>query len=116
TKAQLVAVCTHGDRRIFNELQSKSKYTIGIYDSINDFISKDMDIVIEAANPEVIRLNAKNILKSRHDLMIMSVGGLVGPGFINELEEIATNKQVNVFVPCGSITGQNIVSSGSLAN
>lgn len=45
--------------------------------SIEELVSKDVDVVVEAASQEAVRMYAARILRSGKDLVVLSVGALL---------------------------------------
>lgn len=78
------------------------------------FLQEKPDVVLEAANPAVVRACAKKILRSGADFIPMSVGGLIDPGFIEKMEAAAEVGESNLIVLAGAMTGQNICAAGAL--
>jgi aspartate dehydrogenase len=74
------------------------------------------DLVIEAAEQEIVRRYASHFLKAKKDLMIMSVGALADTSFLKELLELARAQGVRVIVPSGAIGGLDAIKSARVAN
>ncbi|MFH1798238.1 MAG: aspartate dehydrogenase [Candidatus Omnitrophota bacterium] len=73
---------------------------------------KKVDLVIEAASPEAVRGLLKEVFARKKDIMIMSVGGLLGnEGFIDE----ARKKGLRLMLPSGAIAGIDGLKSAAIA-
>lgn len=70
--------------------------------NLEDLINK-VNLVIEAAKAESVFEIAKKVILASRDIMIMSVGGIIE--YYKELEILAQEKNVRVFVPSGAICG-----------
>ena len=86
------------------------------FTSFDDFIGEDINIVLEAASPSVASSYAKRILSKGIDFIPMSVGGLIQPGFLEELEEEARKTGASLIIPAGAVTGHNIADAGKIGN
>ncbi|GHV94228.1 putative L-aspartate dehydrogenase [Spirochaetia bacterium] len=113
--AEIVAVYEPNVLPAFEEFKSNAKNPVKFYTDFEEFLKTSMDIVVEAANPVVVKTLAKKILAAGFDFMMMSVGGLIENGFLAELEKLAEANDVVIIVPCGAITGQNIAAAGAIA-
>ncbi|NLT58807.1 MAG: DUF108 domain-containing protein, partial [Clostridiales bacterium] len=78
---------------------------------LEDLLTADIDLVIEAANPAVVKASAKAVLAAGKDFLTMSVGGLIEPGFLAELETVAAASGANLYLPAGAMTGQNVAAA-----
>ncbi len=77
----------------------------------NDVIDK-ADIVIEAVSPEVAPGILKEAISKRKDVLIMSIGGLIG----NEaLLAEARDKGIKVLLPSGAIAGIDGLKAAKIA-
>jgi aspartate dehydrogenase len=74
------------------------------------------DLVIEAAEQEVVKRYAPTFLKAKKDLMILSIGALVDALFLEDLLELARNNGVRLIVPSGAIGGLDAIKSANIAN
>ena len=70
------------------------------------------DIVIEAVSPSIAKEVLKLAVENNTDIMIMSIGGLLGEE--KALQE-ASEKKVNVMLPSGAIAGVDAVKAAKIA-
>ncbi len=63
-----------------------------------------VNLVVEAASQSAVSQYAEAILRSGKDLLVLSVGALVG-GKAQELAALAESKGRRIFVPAGAIVG-----------
>jgi len=95
------------DRNIHKSevLASSLKFKPKIARSFDELLSEDLDLVIEAASQEAVRMYAVPIIRSGKDLMIMSVGALVDEKLLAEIREEAMRSGRRVYIPSGAILG-----------
>ncbi|HOP09697.1 MAG TPA: aspartate dehydrogenase, partial [Candidatus Methanofastidiosa archaeon] len=79
--------------------------------SMEELLSVDSDIVVEAASPLAVRAVAMDVIRSGKDMMIMSVGGLSDVKFRNELLKTAKELHRKIYIPSGAIGGLDALSS-----
>jgi aspartate dehydrogenase len=69
------------------------------------------DIIIEAASQDAVKKFAKTIIQAGKDLIIMSIGALAEQDLLHELLDIASRKEVHIYVPSGAIAGIDAIRS-----
>ena len=114
-KAELVLLYDKVEN-MATELQSKLRNTATrTFSNFSKLISStafmDADIIVEAASQDAVRKFAKTILELGKDLLIMSVGALVERDVLTELLDLASQKQVHIYVPTGAIAGIDAIRS-----
>jgi len=72
---------------------------------------KECDLIIETASKDVVPEVLENAIRLKRDIMIMSVGGLVGKG---DLLDLARRKNCRVYIPSGAISGLDGIKAASL--
>jgi len=75
---------------------------------------KNTDLIIEAASPEAVRKHSIEILRSRRDLMIVSVGALVDGKLLERIKKEAVKSKCFVYIPSGAICGIDGVKAASV--
>jgi aspartate dehydrogenase len=101
---ELVAVYDLIESKSF-ELVSKLREKPEITRSFDEFVSKDMDVVIEAASQQAVREYAERVLESGKDFMVMSVGAFVDEDLLTKLRKIAKEKKRRIYIPSGAVVG-----------
>ncbi len=86
--------------RLAEELKFKPK----VAKSFEEFVSLEMDLVVEAASQKAVRDYGERILESGKDLMVLSVGAL-DEKFLKKLERVARRNGKRVYIPSGAIVG-----------
>jgi aspartate dehydrogenase len=66
----------------------EEEFGITLYTDLEAFLSSDIDIVVEAANGEVVKSHMPEVLKHK-DAMLISVGALADGALVAELMQIA---------------------------
>jgi aspartate dehydrogenase len=96
---RLVAICDVDERKTA-ALKKVLKKNIPILEI--DALIKSADLVVEAASAKVSAGIVKKAIRKRKDVLVMSVGGLVGE---EGLLDLARKKSVRVYIPSGAICG-----------
>ena len=73
--------------------------------------SAAIDLVIEAANIQVVKDYAAAILKNGKDLVVSSVGALADGDFYQQLEGICQEARSKIYLPAGAIGGLDILKA-----
>ncbi|PGV53547.1 aspartate dehydrogenase [Bacillus sp. AFS037270] len=73
--------------------------------------SAAIDLVIEAANIQVVKDYAAAILKGGKDLVVSSVGALADGHFYQQLERICQEARSKIYLPAGAIGGLDILKA-----
>jgi len=94
-----------------NKLANKLKTKVIVAKTIDEFLSNDMDIVVEAASQEAVRKYAKLVLEHDMDIMIMSVGALLDTDLYDDLVHTAEKYDVRIYLPTGAIAGIDAIRS-----
>ncbi len=79
------------------------KYKTKVAKNIFELISKT-DIIIEAASQKSVKENADVIL-SKRDLVILSIGALTDQSFLKKLEKTMQRNNTQLYVPSGAVCG-----------
>jgi aspartate dehydrogenase len=94
-----------------NKLAKVLKNKVAVAKTIGEFLSSDIDIVVEAASQEAVRRYAKIVLEHGLDLMIMSTGALLNSRFYDQLIDIAEKHDAKIYLPTGAIAGIDAIRS-----
>jgi aspartate dehydrogenase len=107
-QASLTALCDireQAARRLLKKLKQKP----AIMDM--DELLKKVDLVIEAASVEAARLVLKKAVFFKKDVIILSMGALLGSG---PLLEKARKNNINIYLPSGAIAGVDALGALSM--
>lgn len=65
----------------------------------------DVDLVLECASPDSVKLLAPMILEKGIDMIIMSVGAFMDKDFYTKASELAKENNAHIHLPSGAIVG-----------
>ncbi|WOF17174.1 aspartate dehydrogenase [Methanoplanus sp. FWC-SCC4] len=85
------------------------------YDSFEEFIRQDIDIVVEAASVFAVTAHAEEILKAGKDIVILSVGALAEKEFRDHLISVAEKEGRKIRIPSGAIMGLDNLKIGQIS-
>ena len=72
--------------------------------SLDDMLD-DVDLVLECASPDSVKLLAPLILEKGIDMIIMSVGAFMDKGFYTKASKLAKENNAHIHLPSGAIVG-----------
>jgi aspartate dehydrogenase len=75
---------------------------------------ESVDLVIEAASRDAVKLIAEKVLTVGKHLLIMSVGALSDDDLNSRMEKVARERNVKVYLPSGAICGLDGVKGASV--
>ncbi len=84
---------------------------IPVIQEISSGSCRDVDLVIEAAGPQIVEQTAMEILQHA-DFMIFSITALADEGFMEKVLEACRKYQRSIFVPHGAILGLDGILDG----
>ncbi|MEE9593982.1 MAG: aspartate dehydrogenase domain-containing protein, partial [Candidatus Hydrothermarchaeales archaeon] len=82
---------------------------------IDDIIKSDVDLVVEGASQEAVRLYGVDVIASGKALMVMSVGAFADEELLKRMLNAAGENGVKIYVPSGAIGGLDALASASIA-
>lgn len=89
------------------------KYGVEAYTDLDLFLQAEIDLVIEAANLQVVKQYAERILESGKNLVIISVGALVDHAFYERLNQICREHGTQIYLPSGAIGGLDVLKAAA---
>lgn len=107
-EAQLVALTDINEKKakeLADSLKRKPEVS-----SIDELIKKS-DLIIEAASKDVVPSLARKVIDRGKDIMIMSVGGLLGN---EDIFNLARKRNSKIYLPSGALAGLDGVKSASI--
>ncbi|PPA78547.1 MAG: putative L-aspartate dehydrogenase [ANME-2 cluster archaeon HR1] len=110
--AQLVAIHEHHIELVeslITTLRCKPKVM-----KIRQMVQK-VDLIVEAASPNVVAPTALLALENGCSVMIMSVGALVDNQLLHKLVTLAKEHNCKIYIPSGAVTGIDGIKSASIA-
>jgi aspartate dehydrogenase len=116
--AKNVALLSLFDIRPDNAKAVKSKLSNNdpiIFDNFSDYINsesfKDVELVIEAASQNALTSYLNQLVLSKKDVLVMSVGAFANSEFFSEVIKNVEDNDVNIYVPSGAIAGIDALKS-----
>jgi len=70
-----------------------------------DNMLNDVDLVLECASPDSVKLLAPKILEKGIDMIIMSIGAFMDTDFYTKVLKIARENNAHIHLPSGAIVG-----------
>jgi aspartate dehydrogenase len=83
--------------------------------SLEEVLSSDVDLVVEAASLRAAREVAPKVLEAGKDLLVMSVGAFGEPEFLREVVRLAGEKGRRIYLPSGAVGGLDALKSAAEA-
>lgn len=103
--------------RIFERAKELEMQTRAVaYESFEEFLAQDFDLVVEAASVRAVKLYAGDILKNKKHIVIMSVGALSEPAFRDDLVETARHIGRKIYIPSGAVMGLDNLKVGRISH
>ena len=99
-------------RNLQTKLENNSPEIYGNFsDYINSKSFKEVDLVIESASQDAVKVYIKKILSERKDILIMSVGSFADSIFFAEVLKYVKKYGNNIYIPSGAIAGIDAIKS-----
>ena len=81
---------------------------------VEDFLDK-VDLVLEAASQEAVKVYGRKILDAGKGLIIMTIGALFDDELRKKLVDIAKQKNCKIYLPSGAVCGIDGLRAGNIA-
>jgi aspartate dehydrogenase len=78
------------------------------------FFSQNLDLIIEAAGHNALKLYGERALTSGSNLIILSVGAVADDEFYHRLENAAKETKKQILIPSAAIAGLDRIAAGSI--
>jgi aspartate dehydrogenase len=92
-----------------DSLASRLTKRAHIAERFDEFINSDFDLMIEAASQAAVKDSVEPAFTSGKDIMIMSVGALVDPLFLERIVRMASTNNHMIYLPSGAIGGLDVI-------
>lgn len=89
--------------------------TARVYEDLEEFLSSDCDIIVEAASVAAAQANAAAILEHGKDLVAMSVGAFAETEFRDRITDLARSLGRKIYLPSGAIFGLDNLKIGQIS-
>jgi len=77
----------------------------------NSKIYSNIDIIIECASKGAVKEYGKKIIKSKKDLIVLSVGAFSDKKYLIELQNLSNLNNTKILIPSGAIAGLDSIRS-----
>ena len=77
----------------------------------NSKIYSNIDIILECASKGAVKEYGKKIIKSKKDLIVLSVGAFSDEGYLRELQNLLKLNNTRILIPTGAIAGLDSIRS-----
>ena len=106
---------------VYDQVYARAQEIAGLsgstaYKEFSDFISADIDIVVEAASISAVRAYAETVLSHKKDIVIMSVGALADKAFHDHIISAAATGGRKIYIPSGAIFGLDNLKIGRISD
>lgn len=83
--------------------------------SFLEFNQCDIDLVLEAASVDAVSLHAADILTAGRDLIVLSAGAFLAPGFKESMSALARENGAHIRIASGAVFGLDNLKVGGLS-
>lgn len=90
-------------------------FGIDFYTDLHAFLEVPLDIVVEAVTVEAAQLFLKDVVSSKKDLVVSSIGVFKDADFLTDIKSLAEGNGTHVFLPSGAIGGLDVLQSAKAA-
>jgi len=95
-------------------LNTQLKKKFKVVKTLNQLLKAGVDLVVEAASQQAVKEYAEKILKSRKDLLILSVGALLDNTLLQKLLKICQRYGNRIYVISGALGGIDAIKAASI--
>lgn len=100
--------------RLENAMKLSDKFNCKAYNSLDEMIEDDLDYIIEAASPNVIKDIGIKILENGINLIPLSIGAFADREFYKKIEQTALDNNSRVHLPSGAVGGFDVLRASML--
>lgn len=91
------------------------QYGIELYTDLEQFLSSNIDIVVEAANVDAVKQLIPDVIKKK-DAVIISIGALADNTFFSNIYSLIQTHNKIVHLPSGAIGGLDLLQNAHVLN
>lgn len=88
------------------------KYHVQLFTNLEAFLNSDINIVVEAANIEAVKLLLPDLIKQK-DVVVISIGAFADQSFLNDIKNLAQESGHVVHFPSGAIGGLDLLQNAN---
>lgn len=90
-------------------LRLAEELKVNVAKDIDEFLERDMDVVVEAASQQAVFDYAEKVLRSGKDLIVLSVGAFANEEFYSKIKSLAAKLGRKIFIPSGALAGVDAI-------
>jgi aspartate dehydrogenase len=95
---------------VFDQQPDRAAHLASIWNArrctqFEEFVSADVDVIVEAASIKAVRDYGSKILRHGKDLIVLSVGALADKTLKNQLTTVAREQRRTIRIPSGALFG-----------
>jgi len=102
------------DPKATKVLNTQLKKKFKAVKTINQLLKAGVDLIVEAASQQAVKEYAEKILKSRKDLLVLSVGALLDNTLLQNLLKICQRYGNRIYVISGALGGIDAIKAASI--
>ena len=116
TNSAVISTVYDNDQSSINNLLKSVKNKPLVSNNIDNLLSNNIDLIIEAAGQQAVIDYIPQALDAHKHVMIMSVGAFTDTTFYTNLMKLAKEKNVKIYIPSGAIAGIDALKAASLSD
>lgn len=105
TDGEIVAV--HSRNR-GKTAQIAQKYGAVVYDTVEELLECELDLVVEVATIELVKEEALSVLQKGIPLIVSSIGAFAEDNFLTKVKDSCQKNETHVYIPSGAVGGLDI--------
>ena len=82
--------------------------------TLTQMLKANINLVVEAASQQAVKEYAERILKSRKDMVVLSVGALLDQTLLNRLTQICQRYHRRIYIVSGALGGIDAIKAASI--
>ncbi len=103
-------------RRYEQTQRLAQKYNTEAYETVEQILQSDVDVIIEAATGDVVKMIAEEVFQHKKHLIVSSIGAFVDETYLHKIETIASRAQRHLYFPSGAIGGLDVIRAAKTSN
>jgi len=110
---KLIGIFDISEKNAFT-LQRKLRNKCAVAHSLEELLSADADVIVEAASQKAVREYGEKILRSGRDMIVLSVGALLDKELLSRMLEAAERGGARIRVPTGAVLAVDALKAASI--
>lgn len=93
---------------------SDDKSSCKAFETTKELLTLKPDYIVEAASPSALKMFCIDALKNGSSVVALSLGAFADTSFYQNVQKVALENDVKVYIPSGSIGGLDVMQTASL--